>query len=184
MDILGQFSSIASVMQDLFSAFSESITFSVIKFILGIYTTVLIVDIILLLVQRGIAGDVRHTKFGMNVPAALVQNAARKKAERKWKKIKSRLTTDQESQFKLAIIEADQMIDKLIAGMGYGGENLGRRLENVPPGQLEDIASIKEAHEVRNRIILEEDFEIDRDLAEKTLALFEEFLRTHQVVRD
>ncbi len=185
MDILNQISLEIMAFQKGLANFSHSITFSIIKFIIGIYVIVVLVDIILLFIQRGLSGDVRATQLGMDIPAELVSDGPRKKLAKRWGKIKAKLKTGSEDQYKLAIIEVDKLVDNLIFRMGYkDGKNFGERLENVPPGQIEDISDIKEAHAIRNRVILEEDFKVDRKLAAKTLALFEKFLITHDVIKD
>lgn len=185
MDISDQFNLGIIAFQSWLAAFSQSVAFSIIKFIIGIYVIVVLADIILLLIQRGLSGNVRETQLGMNVPSALVSDGPRKKLRKRWEKLKRKLKTGSEDQYKLAIIEADKIISSLIFRMGYKtGENFGERLENIPPGQIEDISSIKEAHNIRNRVVLEEDFKVDRELAERTLALFEKFLITHMVIKD
>lgn len=163
----------------------HSFGFAVFKFILGIYTAVLLVNIILLLIQRGLSGDVADTRLGMNVPPELVRERDRKKLRKKWMEIKNRVESGSERQYKLAIIEADRLIDDLIYRMGYkNGENFGERLDNIPPGQVETVSSLKEAHKIRNQIILDDSFALDKETAQKTLGLFEEFLAYHEVIKE
>lgn len=153
----------------------SSAFFSVIKFLLGIYAVVVFADIILLLTQRGLSGDIRDTIFGMNIPAELVTRKG--KLRKKWDKIKGKMEVSNESAWKVAIIEADNLIDDLIKRMGYKGENMGERLAGINPGQIENIEELKKAHETRNRLIHEEDFKLDKETAEKVLGYYENFLR-------
>lgn len=162
--------------------FYNSSLFSVIKFIIGIYVIVLFVDIVLLLIQRGLGGDIRDTVIGMNIPRELASSGGKKKLAKKWNLIRAKLETGQDSQYKIAIIEADGIIDSLIKRMGYGGENMGERLDNVPFGQLDHIEELKKAHEVRNRIIHDDSFVIDKKSAEETMSLYEEFLKYFEVL--
>jgi hypothetical protein len=162
--------------------FYNSFFFSVIKFIIGIYVIVIFVDIVLLLMQRSLGGDIRDTIIGMNIPRELASFGGKKKLAKKWNLIRARLETGQNSQYKVAIIEADDIIDSLIRRMGYKGENMGERLDDVPSGQLDHIEELKQAHEVRNRIIQDDNFTLDRKSAEETMALYEEFLRYFEVL--
>lgn len=185
MDISDQISLVAISLGRGLASFSHSITFLIIEFLIGIYVIVLLANIILLLIQRGLSGDMREAQLGMNVPAELVSDGPRKKLAKRWEALKKKLQTKNEDQYKLAIIEADKLIDSLLFRMGYrNGKNFGERLGNIPPGQIEDISDIKEAHTIRNRVILEENFKVDKELAEKTLALFEKFLITHMVIKN
>ncbi len=160
--------------------FFSSLTFSLIKGFLEIYTLVLVADMILLIKQRGFSGDLRDTVLGMNVPPELITQKS--KLQIKWNKIKERLKSEDQSDYKVAIIEGDNIIDDLIARMGYKGENFGERLDNINPGQIENIESLRFAHNVRNQIIHNENFVLTKDDAYKVLDCFEEFLRYFQVL--
>lgn len=160
--------------------FYHSGFFLTVKIIAWIYTTVLFVDIILLLIQRGVSGNLRETLTGMNVPVALTSK--RKKTRKRWQEIKVKLATGNENDRKIAVIEADDFIGALVAGMDYAGNNFGERLDNIPEGQVANIEGMKEAHSVRNRIIHDERFVLSKEEAEGVLAQYEEFLKSFQVI--
>ncbi len=159
--------------------FYASLTFSVIKIFLEIYVIVLFINIILLLKQRGLGGDIRDTLLGMNIPPELVSKKGKLRA--KWEKVRAKLKSKNESDYKVAIIEADNIIDDLIKRMKYAGENFGERLDNITPGQIENIEDLKKAHETRNRIIHDERFVLTKEEAEKTMGYFEDFLKFFMV---
>ncbi len=154
--------------------------FAVLKFLAGIYVSVLIVDVILLLFQRGLAGDIRDTFIGMNVPAEITTR--KKQLIKKWDKIRLKAQDENESVRKVAIIEADNIIDDLIKRMGYPGENMKERLEGIIPGQLENIEELKQAHKVRNKIIHNQDFAVSIQEAQKILSYYEKFLEYCEVL--
>lgn len=160
--------------------FYNSVTFSVIKIFLEIYTIVIFINIILLLKQRGLGGDIRDTLLGMNIPPELVTKKGKLRA--KWEKVRVKLKSGNESEYKVAIIEADNIIDDLIARMKYTGENFTERLDNITPGQIENIEDLRKAHEIRNRIIHDETFVLTKEEAEKTLGYFEDFLKYFMVL--
>ncbi len=168
-----------SLYQDVLN-FYNSFTFSVIKFILGIYTAVLVIDIVLLLFQRGLKTDFREGLLGINVPKELIKNNAKFKL--KWDNIAARLESGNESEYKVAVIEADNIIDDLIKRMGYKGDNMKERMESIPVGHFDNLEKIKAAHEVRNRIIHEEDFSLKKDEAKKILNDYADFLRTFEAI--
>jgi hypothetical protein len=164
----------------LIMAFSDSAVFFVIKVLLGIYVAVLLADIILLLIQRGL-GNVFREGFsvGMNVPPELTTK--KKKMKSRWEAVKKRLESQEEKEFKIAIIEADEIIGDLIKRMGYQGENLGEIFKNVPEMQIESIVKVRKAHEIKNRIVHDENFPVSLELAKETLGCFEEFLDEFEV---
>jgi len=163
-----------------FVDFYNSPFFSAIKFLLGIYAIVIIVDIVLLLILRGMGGNLRETLVGMNIPRELTTK--KKKMRMRWEVVRSRLKSRNESDYKVAIIEADNIIDVLIAGMAYPGENMGERLNNIPERQFESLNELKAAHEIRNRIIHEENFQVSREYAKEILKRYESFLEEFEVL--
>lgn len=162
-------------------AFSDSTVFLIIKVMLGIYIAVLLADVILLLIQRGLGKVLREGfAIGMNIPPELT--IRKKKTKFRWEAIKKRLESQEEKEFKIAIIEADEMIGDLIKRMGYQGENLEEVFKNVPEAQIENIAKVKIAHETKNRIIHDEHFSVSLELANETLSCYEKFLDEFEVL--
>jgi len=162
-------------------AFYNSPFFLVVKILLGIYTIILFVDIILLIIQRNAVSNVREGfTIGMNIPPELTTK--RKKLKTKWLKIKGKLASQNEAEYKVAIIEADDLIGDLIRRLGFAGENMGERLDNIPLGQLDNVSDLQAAHQTRNRIIHEENFQLSREEALKTLELYEKFLDYFEVL--
>jgi hypothetical protein len=143
-----------------------------IKILLGIYVAVLIVDIILLLVLRGVGSNIRTGLRGMDIPVTTPS-----KMKKKWDKITARLADDNVSQYKVAIIEADALADELLEKIGYKGNNMSERLENIRPEQLDVLDDLKQVHEVRNRIVHEANFQMTRQQAKEVIDVYENFLR-------
>lgn len=160
--------------------FYHSTTFLVIKYVIGIYVLVVFADIVLMLIQRGIGGNMRQILYGMNLPPEITTKKIKMKA--RWDKIRKKLASGNEAEYKVAIIEADNAIDDLIRRMGYKGENMLERLQDIPAGQLDKLDEIKDAHEIRNRIIHEEKFKVSRKDANEVLAKYEHFLRHFEVL--
>jgi len=165
---------------NFFPALYHSASFSFLKFILGIYAAVIFADIVLLLFQRGLGGDIRDTLLGMDIPPELVRKKG--KLRRKWDKVREKIKKDDESLYKVAIIEADNIIDDLIKRMKYKGENMGERLAGITPGQIDNIKELQKAHEIRNRIIHEENFKLTREQVEEVMGYYENFLRDFEVL--
>ena len=90
----------------------------------------------------------------------------------RWEAVINHLNSPNPADWKLAILEADTMLDEMLRGMGYPGETLGERLK-LAQGQIENIDVAWEAHKVRNRIAHEGvQFALSQEEARKTLALF------------
>lgn len=163
-----------------FIAFYHSGIFSVIKFLAGIYAIIVFVDIILLLIHAGLGGSLRSTWTGMDIPREFTTK--KKQARKTWQDIRNKLESANETDYKVAVIEADAFIDDLVSRMGYAGDNFGERLANIPINHIVNIEGMKQAHEVRNRIIHDENFALSKEDAEIALGQFEELLKSYQVI--
>lgn len=74
------------------------------------------------------------------------------------------------NDWKLAIIEADVILDDVLKQHGYIGNSLGERLKSISPQQLNSLNDAWEAHKVRNRIAHEgADFVLTKRVAEETV---------------
>jgi len=96
-----------------------------------------------------------------------------KKIAKQWMKIKQRLDAGLESEFKLAVIEADAMLDDILKKMGYNGESLGDKLKQVSADILPSLAEVQGAHEIRNNIVHDPDYRLNLDGAQKTISFYE-----------
>ncbi|HBP01344.1 MAG: hypothetical protein UY41_C0013G0025 [Candidatus Moranbacteria bacterium GW2011_GWE1_49_15] len=150
----------------------NSTFFDFVKFFLIVYTLVLLADVVLLLMLKGIGSDIRKGLRGMDMPVV-----SKGKMEKRWEKVKDRLKTDSVSQYKVAILEADSIADEILGKIGHQGANMTERLEQLKPGQLDYQEELMGAHQIRNKIVHDESFVVDRKLAEETVGVYEKFLR-------
>ncbi|HLN18869.1 MAG TPA: hypothetical protein VK255_01720 [Patescibacteria group bacterium] len=168
--------------------FYNSPTFSVIKFLIGIYVVVIIVDIILMLYQRGLAGDVMDTRFGMSMPKEFTRKKAKLKLAERWKKLKEDINSGDEARMKAAIIQADDIITRLIRRMYTGAPFAAKdspadiMFDTIPVGQIENLADIKNSHLAKNRIIHDDNFHPTIKEAVDIIKPFEEFLHYYRVL--
>lgn len=99
-----------------------------------------------------------------------------KKILKQWMKIKERLDTGLESEFKLAVIEADSMLDDILKKLGYNGETLDERLKQVSLDVLPSVEKVREAHKIRNNIVHDPDYRLNLEEAEKAMSIYENAL--------
>ncbi len=104
-----------------------------------------------------------------------------KKIAKVWSKTKGRLETGSESEYKLAVIEADSMLNDILERMGFKGETLGDRLKQVTTDVLPSVENSREAHKIRNNIVHDPDYKLTLGQAQKVLEIYERALRELQV---
>lgn len=74
------------------------------------------------------------------------------------------------NDWKLAIIEADIILDDVLKQQGYPGSSLGERLRSISTEQLGSLNDAWEAHKIRNRIAHDgADFVLTKRMAEETI---------------
>ena len=94
-----------------------------------------------------------------------------------WQKIQAQGSSENENDRKQAVIAADSLIEKILAMAGYSGENLGEKLKNIEPADLDSLDALWEAHKIRNRIAHETGYALPKEDAERALNLFEKALK-------
>ncbi len=99
-----------------------------------------------------------------------------RKILKQWTKTKGRLETGLESEYKLAVIEADSTLDEVLKKMGYLGETLGERLEKINVAVLPSIEEVRDTHKIRNNIVHDPDYRINSDEAKKSISIYEKAL--------
>lgn len=99
-------------------------------------------------------------------------------ANPQWIKTLGYLFSQHASDWKLAIIEADAMLDSLMSQLGFKGETLGDKLKSATQDKFHSLTSAWEVHTVRNRIAHEgAAFEFSQHEAKRIIALYEQIFR-------
>lgn len=70
----------------------------------------------------------------------------------RWEQIEALFNSASPGDWRLAIIEADSMLEDLIVQLGYPGDNLGERMKSIDRGDFPMLDAAWEAHLVRNKI--------------------------------
>lgn len=99
------------------------------------------------------------------------------KSQEDWNKILTGGKSENENDRKQAVISADSLMEKILAMAGYSGENLGEKLKNIEPADLDSLDALWEAHKVRNRIAHEAGYNLSKEDSERALSLFEKALK-------
>lgn len=170
INLLAQFEKV------FFQFYDSSFVFGL-KFFLAIYTTVLAVDIILIIIVHTPGMYFRVLKTGSDIPIA-----HKNKMQKRWEKVLARLQSQKSDQYKVAVLEADEIADEVLAKVGYPGSNMGERLESITVNQLEMIEELRKAHETRNGIVHKADFQLDRKTAEDLVGVYQKVLETLEFI--
>ena len=104
-------------------------------------------------------------------------NVERQQAEphnRRWQEVLRHANSENPNDWRLAIMEADAMLDEYTDDLGYHGETLGERLKNMEKGDIRTLQQAWDAHIIRNKIAHEGfDYELTRREARRVVGLYE-----------
>ena len=98
----------------------------------------------------------------------------------RWQEVQAHLNSSNPNDWKLAIIEADVMLERMLEEAGYAGNTIADRLRSVSNRSFTTIDDAWQAHRVRNQIAHGgADFVLTQKIARETLIqyqrVFQEF---------
>jgi len=96
----------------------------------------------------------------------------------RWRKVLNYIFSPNEGDWKLAVIEADSMLDSLMTQLGFKGEDLGEKLKSADREKFRNLSFAWEVHTIRNRIAHEgTSFGLSQHEAKRVIALYEQIFR-------
>jgi hypothetical protein len=138
-----------------------------------IVTTVLVVSIIYIAVKTGWL----RTRMDRYDTILLKTNLSKKRAAEGWAVVQKHFFAGDDNDLKIAIMQADTILEEALLHAGVRGDNLGDRLKNIKQGQIPNLEDVWQAHKLRNTIAHEPVFRLKRDTAERALENYREALR-------
>jgi len=106
-----------------------------------------------------------------------------RKENPRWKQVQSHINSQNPGEWRLAIIEADTILEDMTQKMGIPGINLGERLKNTEQSDFLTLQLAWEAHKVRNRIAHEgSTFNLTQKEAQKTIENYEEVFKEFEFI--
>ncbi|MBI4087910.1 hypothetical protein HY418_00815 [Candidatus Kaiserbacteria bacterium] len=101
----------------------------------------------------------------------------------RWQRIIDQMQTDDEQGWRLAVLEADIMLNELLDTLGYKGETMGDKMKQVERSDFHTIDQAWEAHAFRNRIAHETaHLRLDKSEVEHAIGLYRRVLREFHFV--
>jgi uncharacterized membrane protein len=110
-----------------------------------------------------------HLKAGIDAQRQAYETMyGKKRSQSQFSGLQEMIESTNPNDWKLAIIEADILLDDALRNMGYDGTSLGERLKSISPHSLRTLDEAWAAHKVRNQIA----------------HAGNDFVLTHKIVRD
>lgn len=152
----------------------------ILKTISLIITIILIWALVLLVFKSGYTSYVKTNIKFLKSKYEPLKSA--NKVDQEWGRIKQRLESGDEANFKIAVIEADKLIDDLLKSMNYPGESMGDRLKLIDQSKLSSIQELWNAHRVRNNIVHNAGFKLSYREAKAAIESYEKVLKEFEAL--
>ena len=111
-----------------------------------------------------------------------IKNAGSPKNPR-WLAVTEYMNSENPNDWKLAILEADTLLESLVDDLGFKGDTFGEKLKSIDKDKFKNLSSAWEAHNVRNRIAHEGiEFEISKLEAKRIVLIYEQIFRDYAYI--
>jgi hypothetical protein len=100
--------------------------------------------------------------------------AVEKPKNERWARVLAHIYSDNPSDWRLAILESDIILDDVLDRNGFVGATIGDKLKTADPAQFQTLNNAWEAHKIRNAIAHEgQDFTLTHREARRIVGLYE-----------
>jgi hypothetical protein len=122
-----------------------------------------------------------HEVYGMK--SRVEEEAAPVMKNERWERVITHINSANASDWRLAIIEADVMLDELLKTIGAHGDSLGERLKSIDNSEMTTLDNAWEAHRVRNQVAHQgADYPLSEREAKRAISLYESVFREFKII--
>lgn len=101
----------------------------------------------------------------------------------RWRNVQTHLESSNPNDWKLAIIEADVLLERMLEKAGYAGTTIGEKLKSASSRSFATLDDAWQAHRVRNQIAHGgADFILTQKIAKETLIQYERVFKEFDVI--
>ena len=100
--------------------------------------------------------------------------------KKEWKDIIKRAKDGDEEERKLAVVDADEVLDEVLTKMSFVGENLQEKLEKISEDIFPTAEEIKMVHQEKKDILYNPDRELSKKDAMRIIDVYEKTIRDCQ----
>jgi len=127
---------------------------------------ILIVIILYFLYRKIIKAFKAPDLYGLN----------KEQIKKRWQAIELLINKGNEMSYKLAVMEADKLLDFTLKAMAMPGKDMGERLK-AAGYKYPDIRQVWFAHKIRNQLVHEASYNLHPKIARRAIKSFEKALK-------
>ena len=126
---------------------------------------------------------VAEHKAHMKLLEQKIAGSTESQHNQKWEHITELSASENPGDWRIAIIEADVMLDELVTSMGHHGDSLGEKLKGIEQSDFATLEAAWEAHKTRNRIAHSgSDYILTHREAKRIIDLFRQVFEEFDVI--
>jgi len=145
--------------------------------IIQLFSAVISALFLILWIRLLVKTETIKSKVGNVQKAFRSDNLSTKDVFSNLSRVDLKLQSNYVSDWKLAIIEADSILDQLIQALGYKGDTMGDRMKNIRPGQFPYLDEAWRVHKVRNFLAHDPNYELSRQAVLRTIDIYKKIFR-------
>lgn len=92
-----------------------------------------------------------------------IGNLTKRKSLKGWEQIRKRIGSPVQQEWKIAVLEADTILNEILKMAGYLGIDLDKKLEILTKENLSNLEEIKKAHLISNQIMKDPGMELKKE---------------------
>ncbi len=101
----------------------------------------------------------------------------------KWKLVEAHINSDDASKWRLAILEADIILNDLLDSLQLHGESIGDKLKNIEQSDFNNLEQAWEAHKIRNAIAHQgSEFLLTQKEAKRVIKLYQSVFDEFEII--
>ncbi|MCR4328590.1 MAG: hypothetical protein NUV53_03685 [Patescibacteria group bacterium] len=100
----------------------------------------------------------------------------------RWEEVLKRMAIQTSDSMRLAILEADALVDSILKELGFEGDHMADRLAKITPESLLCIDRLWRAHRLRNELVHTPDYTIETEKAQQTIEDYESFMKEIKIL--
>ncbi|MFA5830807.1 MAG: hypothetical protein WC878_03185 [Candidatus Paceibacterota bacterium] len=157
--------------------FLASHFFLMFQFFLFFISSLLFFGIVMLVVKTG---EIRKKQKKETIARGVRFEEVKSK---RWQMVEKYMESENPAEWKLAIIEADAMLEAMVKKMGYSGATLGEMLKKAEISDFNTLDDAWKAHKVRNFIAHQgSSFLLSKHQAREVVRLYENVFREFEMI--
>lgn len=156
---------------------SDAITSFWLKFVFWLLSVLVTAVIFYSIYKIWELNEIEGEKYLAIFSSRAMEESEKNVVRQEWIDILGHMESSNPTNWVMAVIEADKILDTLLAERGYDGASIGDKLKSIEEGKLRSLSDAWEAHKIRNKIAHETGFVLEAREAKKAIAHYEAVFR-------